>query len=231
MFFIVLIVGYAFQNKQIDSPSILSYEANPKETSIALYWKDENGINYKNFDRLKKAVERNNKTLVFAMNAGMYMMNGEPLGLYIENGKTLKKLNTVENAYGNFYMQPNGVFYINDKNEAFVKTSKQLAPNEQIKYASQSGPMLLIDGKLHPKFMKGSKNLNIRNGVGILPNGNILFAISKKKINFYDLALFFKKHGCKNALYLDGAISKAYLPSKNWRQMDGDFGVIIGITE
>jgi uncharacterized protein YigE (DUF2233 family) len=103
--------------------------------------------------------------------------------------------------------------------------------NEKIKYATQSGPMLVIDGEIHTAFKKNSTNLNIRNGVGILPNNQIIFAISKKEINFYDFAEYFKKLGCKNALYLDGFVSRTYLPEKNWKQFDGNFGVIIGVTE
>ena len=87
--------------------------------------------------------------------------------------------------------------------------------------------MMVIDGRIHPKFVKGSKNLNIRNRVGILPDGSVLFAMSKEKVNFYDFALFFKTHGCENALYLDGFVSRTYLPSKKWEQVEGDFGVII----
>lgn len=73
--------------------------------------------------------------------------------------------------------------------------------------------------------------MNIRNGVGILPGNKILFAMSKEEINFYDLATYFKKMGCKNALYLDGLVSRIYLPEKHWIQTDGNFGVIIGVTE
>ncbi|MCE3260121.1 MAG: hypothetical protein K0S12_1762, partial [Bacteroidetes bacterium] len=100
-----------------------------------------------------------------------------------------------------------------------------------VDYATQSGPMLVINGKLHPDFREGSKNLNIRNGVGILPDGKILFAISKVPVNFFDFAMYFKKKGCKNALYLDGFVSRAYLPEKDWQQTDGDFGVIIAVTK
>ena len=88
--------------------------------------------------------------------------------------------------------------------------------------------MLIIDGKMHPAFQKGSSNLHIRNAVGLLPNGNLLFVMSKKKINFYELANFFIKNNCKNALYLDGFVSRTYLPTENWKQLDGNFGVIIG---
>jgi uncharacterized protein YigE (DUF2233 family) len=91
--------------------------------------------------------------------------------------------------------------------------------------------MLLIDGEIHPAFKKGSKNLNIRNGVGILPDNKVVFAMSKEEVNFYDFAEFFKSKGCKNALYLDGFVSRTYLPEEDWEQLDGNFGVIIGVAK
>jgi len=90
--------------------------------------------------------------------------------------------------------------------------------------------MLVIDGQIHSAFKEGSTNLNIRNGVGILPNNKMIFAMSKKEVNFYDFANYFKNLGCKNALYLDGLISRTYLPAQNWTQTDGNFGVLIGVT-
>jgi uncharacterized protein YigE (DUF2233 family) len=66
--------------------------------------------------------------------------------------------------------------------------------------------------------------------VGILPNGDVIFAMSKKKCNFYDFAYFFKKLGCQSALYLDGFISRTYAPEEEWIQTDGDFGVIVAVT-
>lgn len=100
-----------------------------------------------------------------------------------------------------------------------------------IDFATQSGPMLVIDGKIHPAFKEGSTNLNVRNGVGILPDGTIIFALSKTEINFYDFAKYFQDLGCKNALYLDGFVSRMYLPEKKWIQTDGSFGVMIGVTK
>lgn len=91
--------------------------------------------------------------------------------------------------------------------------------------------MLLINGTIHPKFNEPSENIQIRNGVGILPNGNLLFAMSKEKINFYHFANFFKNNNCENALYLDGFVSKTYLPSKDWLQTDGKYGIIIAEIE
>ena len=162
------------------------------------------------------------------MNGGMYKPGGAPQGLYVENGEVLSPIDT-SNGNGNFYLQPNGVFYIKtDKIAAICKTTA--FNNNHIQYATQSGPMLVIDGDIHPAFKKSSANLNIRNGVGILPDNSIVFAMSRKEINFYDFAGYFKSLGCKNALYLDGLVSRTYLPEKNWIQTEGNFGVIVGIT-
>lgn len=86
----------------------------------------------------------------------------------------------------------------------------------------------VVPEAIHSQFKANSRHLNVRNGVGILPNGNLLFALSTKAVNFYTFAKFFQNHGCKNALYLDGFVSRMYLPSQNWMQEDGDFGVLIG---
>jgi uncharacterized protein YigE (DUF2233 family) len=91
--------------------------------------------------------------------------------------------------------------------------------------------MLVVDGSIHKAFNKNSTNLNIRNGVGILPNNEILFAMSTKEVSFYEFADFFMRKGCKNALYLDGLVSRMYHPKANWLQTDGNFGAIIGIIK
>lgn len=124
---------------------------------------------------------------------------------------------------------PNGVFYIKKDNFPIIcKTTDYI--ETEVKSATQSGPMLVIAGQINTSFKKGSVNLNIRNGVGILPDNKLIFAMSKKEINFYDFAEYFKKLGCINALYLDGFVSRTYLPKENWSQIDGNFGVIIGVT-
>ncbi|WP_375558799.1 phosphodiester glycosidase family protein [Bernardetia sp. OM2101] len=219
---------------KIDESRLLIYEVNPTDQQLDFYWKDSAGKNYENFGILKKSLQKQNKELVFAMNGGMFKRDLSPQGLFIQNEKRLFEIDTVQKGYGNFYMQPNGVFYLTKGNKAVVCTTKDFlkkGTTQNIKYATQSGPMLLIEGKIHSKFGKGSSNLHIRNGVGVLPNGNILFAMSKEEINFYDLAIFFKQKDCKNALYLDGFVSKTYLPSQKWQQIDGIFGVIIAETK
>jgi len=213
---------------KIDEKRILSHVVNLKKQHVKLYWKDKNGKLYRNFKNLKKDLATNKEELIFAMNGGMYMKNRTPLGLYIENGKTLKRINRVKKAHGNFYLQPNGIFYITKSKKGYVCKTTDYKDNGQINFATQSGPMLVIDGKIHSKFSKGSKNLNVRNGVGVLPNGDLLFGISKSVINLYDFASYFKQKGCKNALYLDGFVSRTYLKSKGMNELGGNFGVIIG---
>lgn len=225
---ILVLVCYSFYS--FNSSKILFHKVDLEKQSLKFYWKDHNGRVFKNFDKLKKWLSSNDEQLIFAMNAGMYKKDNAPLGLYIEDGKTLSKLVKKQAGYGNFYMQPNGVFYITDSNKAGICKTMDFK-NEGVKYATQSGPMLLIEGAIHPRFMEGSKNLNIRNGVGILPNGSLLFAMSEYKINFYDFASYFKSHGCKNALYLDGFVSKTYLPKSGYKSLNGNFGVIIGEVE
>ena len=208
-----------------------SYEIDPINQELKFYWKDSLNHNYSNFEKLITSLAKENKKLIFAMNGGMYLKDQSPQGLYIENGIVKSKIDEKDKGYGNFYLQPNGIFFITKDDKAFVCVTEKFSENSTIKYATQSGPMLVIDGKLHPKFNLGSPNVHKRNGVGILPNGNILFAISKEKVNFYDFATYFKHKGCKNALYLDGFVSRMYLPLKDWKQLDGKFGVIIGVTK
>jgi uncharacterized protein YigE (DUF2233 family) len=203
---------------------------NLKEDDLKLYWKDNRGKIIRTFENLKTFVESKQETLLFAMNAGMYKTDFSPLGLFVENGKIVQPLNNASGE-GNFYLKPNGVFLITATNIPQIVPTNDFKNDVQIKYATQSGPMLLINGQIHPALNAGSTNLNIRNGVGILPDNSIVFAMSKKGISFYDFAEFFKVLGCKNALYLDGAVSRTYFPKGNWVQNDGNFGVIIGLTK
>lgn len=218
-------------SSNIDKSQIVSFRANTKTQMVKMYWKNSQGENFGSLGGLKKHLENNDEILHLAMNGGMYLKDRSPQGLFVENGILKKKTNRVKNAYGNFYLQPNGIFSINKSGKARVLKTQDFKLTEDINYATQSGPMLVIDGEIHDRFTKGSKNINIRNGVGILENGEILFAMSKEKVNLYDFANYFLSRGCKNALYLDGFVSKTYCPSEEWKDLDGNFGVIIGVSE
>ncbi len=214
---------------------LVTYTVDLKKQDLQLYWKDDQGSPLRSIQNLKSFVEGKKQTLLFAMNGGMYKTDASPLGLFIQNGKTLAPLNNSQ-GNGNFYLQPNGVFYITTDNKPVICTTTDFTSsitgsNRDIKYATQSGPMLVTNGQIHSAFKEGSVNLNIRNGVGILPDNRIIFVMSKKEINFYDFAKYFQSLGCKNALYLDGFVSRTYLPEKHWIQTDGNFGVIIGVTQ
>lgn len=205
----------------------IKYIVDPKKQDLRFFYKDEKNQAYRSIQQLKTSLEKKGEKLLFAMNGGMYMEGNIPLGLYIESGRTIRALNT-RSASGNFYMKPNGVFYISSDGKAVITTTPSYKYNSSIRFATQSGPMLLIDGKIHPDFNEKSNNINIRNGVGVLPDGKSVFVLSKTFVTFYEMATYFKTLGCKNALYLDGAVSRMYLPSANWTDTDGDFGVIIG---
>lgn len=208
----------------------ITYKVDVKKSDLKLYWKNNKNEPFKSIENLKDWVESQQKTLLFAMNGGMYMQDYSPLGLYIENKKQLTPLNKRRGS-GNFYLQPNGVFYITTANVAAICKTANFVNKGNVKYATQSGPLLVINGTINPVFEEGSSNTNIRNGVGILPNNEVVFAMSKDEVNFFDFASYFKKMGCKYALYLDGYVSRTYLPEKDWTQTGGNFGVIIGVTE
>lgn len=224
---VCILSGYT--ESQTLNGKIASYIVDLKSQDFQLYWRDDSSNVIGSIGRLKALVESKNKKLLFAMNGGMYMQNQHPLGLFIQDKKTVTPLN-ISSGTGNFYLNPNGVFYTTVDHKAVVCKTAEFKPSRSIQFATQSGPMLVIDGEIHPAFKQGSENLNIRNGVGVLPDGKVLFAISKGEINFYDFAQFFKDKGCQNALYLDGFVSRAYIPSENWKQLDGSFGVIVGVT-
>ena len=235
-FIILLIIAsisvgfYQLGKPLTEDERFVSYIVNPKKQNLEFFWKNEKGEHFKNAENLISWLKSKNKKLLFSTNGGMYKKDNSPQGLYVENTITKSEIDAL-NGNGNFYLKPNGVFYLTTEKNPIICKTEDFVNNGMIKYATQSGPMLVIDGEIHTAFKKNSTNLNIRNGVGILPNNQIIFAISKKEINFYDFAEYFKKLGCKNALYLDGFVSRTYLPEKNWKQIDGNFGVIIGVTE
>jgi len=239
--FFVLILVFSCGNKntptnvtEVSTPDstrnapIIAHTIDLTKSRLEMFWKNDSDQIIGNFSELKNHLAQKNTELLFAMNGGMFTKEREPLGLYIENGKTLSKLKEDTAGYGNFYMQPNGVFYITQNNTAAVVTTQNFTHSSTIKYATQSGPMLISNGKINAHFGEHSTSTHIRNGVGILPDGKVLFAISKQRLNFYSFAEYFKSQGCENALYLDGFVSRVYLPAKDIQQLDGSFGVIIG---
>ena len=224
--FVFALLNLMAQNSfaQVEIHSVV---VDPLTDKIKMYWKNDERKRYGSIGRLKSDLEEKGKKLVFATNGGMYLKDGSPQGLFIQNQNQITALNKKHSSYGNFYLQPNGVFYLTPSGGVVVSTS-EFKSDSSICYATQSGPMLVINGEMHPAFNKESKSTYVRNGVGVLPNGSLIFAISSQPVNFYTFAQFFIEKGCNNALYLDGFVSRMYAPSIHRNDLDGNFGVLIG---
>lgn len=201
----------------------------PRSDRIDLFWKDDTGGILGDLGRLKSFVESRGDTLLAAMNGGMFDTGFSAHGLFIQDGVQLHALDTGSGP-GNFYLKPNGVFFVDSSGMAAIATTDRFRDSGGVRHATQSGPMLVIDGTIHPAFVPGSRSLNIRNGVGIRADGTVLLAISRVEVNLHDFATFFLRKGCTDALYLDGFVSRAYLPDRQWEQTDGELGVLIGVT-
>lgn len=195
-------------------------EVDPKEYEIKTFNKMEGGNSPHNFNSLHKLLK---DKLVFAMNGGMYEPDFSPLGLLISNGVTINDINVGGNGAGNFFdLPPNGVFLLENGEAAVVTSQEYVKEKFKPSQATQSGPMLVIDGKFNIKFNEASKNLHIRNGVGVDDKGKVIFIISEEKVNFYELAQLFRDHfKCSNALYLDGFVSQYFSPQIQEHPKDG----------
>lgn len=167
------------------------------------------------FEELRLALQEQGNTLLLAMNAGMYESTKAPVGLLVANGQLRSPLN-IREGRGNFYMQPNGVFGVYQNGTPFILTTKtyqeRAIPSQQLRLATQSGPLMLLNERINPKFTQGSSNLNFRNAVGITSDGKVILAISEQRVNFYEFSEFLIELGCVDALYLDGVVSRFYYP-------------------
>jgi uncharacterized protein YigE (DUF2233 family) len=165
--------------------------------------------------------------VAFAMNAGMYDEDGRPIGLAIVEGKQKHSINRNKGG-GNFHLMPNGVFQVRRDDIAEIVTSKAWRPSPTIRFASQSGPMLVIDGKLHPAFEPDGTSRYVRNGVGIAPNGRPLFVISEGPVSFGKFARFFRDGlKARNALFFDGAVSALWDPDNGRRDITKPLGPMV----
>ncbi len=183
----------------------------PKQIQISMVWKKPDGSPYALLRDIRDAVLLRGSRFLFATNAGMYDKKDRPLGLYIEGGKQLRPINRSHAPGGNFSMVPNGIFLLRGADgslpEVIDSTEYKVAAGVQ--YATQSGPLLLRHGKIHPDFQPLSNNLKLRSGVGVNDKHQVVFAISQGTTSFYEFAQVFKKElRCDDALYLDGTISE-----------------------
>lgn len=218
------------QNILYQGNSYTTYQVDTSKSELRLFWKKSDGQRFANALALEAWAKGHNRKLVFATNGGIFEKNKHPSGLYVEGGLTKSPLNT-GTGWGNFYLKPNGVFVLRDEGTQIIET-ESYQDDPSIKYAVQSGPLLVLKGKIHPLFRKGSKNIYIRSGVGVREDSTVLFAITNNEVNFFDFASFFlHRLNCEDALYLDGLISRMYLPQLERMERDGSFSSLFAVFE
>lgn len=182
--------------------------------SLELHWLGSDGRPLSSFDGLRKQLAGEGRTIAFATNAGIYEAGPKPCGLTISAGKELVPLN-LRNGEGNFYLMPNGVFFVDDRHGAGVMEAAEFSQAKlKPRLATQSGPLLLRRGVIHPAFNVNSPNRRQRSAVGVRgSDGQVIFVLSdredrvKGRVTFHQLARFFLHLGCQDALFLDGDIS------------------------
>ena len=203
------------------------FQAAPEE--IRLHWQDAQGTPYGSLTRLKNALQSDYQ-IKLLMNAGIYTQNHTPAGLWIENGRELQPLN-LKRGKGNFHLQPNGVFVIADKKASIFTSTDYQKQKIKPTFALQSGPMLIIQGRMNDQFGEQKASYYKRNAVCLDKQGNVLFVLTiEGRPNLYTFSQGLLKIGCQNALYLDGAISDWYIPNQfsglHWRPFVGMISVL-----
>lgn len=199
---------------------------------LRLFHRDANGAVLGSFQRIDESLATSDQKLIFAMNAGMYHADRSPVGLYVE-GMTNEGALVTAAGPGNFGMRPNGVFCV-DPNGGFA-VHETLAFDQhrpECRYATQSGPMLVIDNAVHPRFLADSTSRYTRNGVGVSADGNkAVFVISDQRVTFYEFARYFRDGlGLPQALYFDGNISRLHAPAIGRSDFGFPMGPVVGLV-
>ncbi|MCF3592592.1 phosphodiester glycosidase family protein [Rhodobacteraceae bacterium LMO-12] len=206
-------------------------EVDAASEELRLFLKDKTGSIYGHFGNIDAAMKGQGKRLRFAMNAGMYHDDRRPVGHYLENGVEAQRLITSAGP-GNFGLLPNGVFCIRQGRADVFETKRFERETPNCRDATQSGPMLVIDGALHPRFLPDSTSRYVRNGVGTSADGRrVVFAISNNTVTFHEFGRLFRDElKLPQALYFDGNVSRLYAPSLNRSDAGFQLGPIIGVV-
>ena len=207
-------------------------EVDPAADDLRLFLNDPGGKPYGHFEAIDARLAGEGKALSFAMNAGMYHEDRAPVGHYVEDGEEL--MGVVPNpGPGNFGMTPNGVFCIGANTARVMETLRfQKELEGQCRFATQSGPMLVIDGELHPRFLPDSTWRYVRNGVGTTDDGSrAVFAMSHNAVTFHEFGSLFRDGlNLPQALYFDGNISRLYAPALGRADIGRRMGPVVGVV-
>lgn len=196
---------------------------------LELFLSDDVGVPFRRLDRLDAWLKTQNRQLRFAMNAGMFEPDLSPVGLFVEREREIKPLNLADGR-GNFFLKPNGVFFVTAAGPSIVRSSKYSTVPDRVLLATQSGPLLLENGVINPAFSSTSRSKYIRNGVGVRGN-EALFVISNAPVTFYEFATYFRDQlHCRDALYLDGVVSSLFYPESGRKDSTVDLGPMIGVV-
>jgi uncharacterized protein YigE (DUF2233 family) len=218
----------ACRDLTFEGASYTACRIDPATEDLRLWLRDGEGRILGTFDRVNERLAEEGLTLGVAMNAGMYHDDRRPVGLYVEEGHEQTPVVTREGP-GNFGMLPNGVLCLGEGTAAVVESRRFAEDRPACRFATQSGPMLVIAGALHPRFIPGSDFTNIRNGAGVAPDGTLWLAISNEPVNFHDFARLFRNElGTPDALYLDGSVSRLYRRDTGRHDLGFPLGPIIG---
>lgn len=233
---ILVASGVFAQSHRVERGGTIFHTYTVSPDQVFLFWKDPStGQPFHRFSNLQKYLELNHKRIRFLMNGGIFEEHGIPSGLLVIDGQTLLPLNTSPGK-GNFFLPPNGVFYIDSQGAHVVPTSEYARLNPKSRLAVQSGPLLLNNGKTHPAFRKESTSYLHRNGVGVRQkDGAVIFAITEfgqaRYANLFEFADFFRSQGCQNALFLDGDISQMKVDPDGLITPINTFGSIFAVFE
>ncbi len=200
------------------------------DMTMAIVDADPYGRPYRSFAAF--AAGHDTTKIRYAMNAGMFGTDGRPIGLYVEAGVVRHKANTRDGS-GNFHMKPNGIFAQTPDGRLILDTTDAfLAAAPAVRWATQSGPMLVIDGALHPQISQDGPSHNIRNGVGLVDDHQAWFVISDEPVSFGRLARFFRDDlHCHSALYFDGDVSSLWLPAEHRRDDAAALGPLVIVSD
>jgi uncharacterized protein YigE (DUF2233 family) len=210
-----------------EGTSFTACEVDPATEDLALHW-GRDGQPYGTF----RALEAGEGDMAFAMNAGMYHEERSPVGLFLQDGIERSAI-ALRPGPGNFGLLPNGVFCIEPTRARVIESRRYADAPPPCRDATQSGPALVLSGKLHPRLKRESDSLNIRNGVGTSSAGDrVVFAISNERVNFHRFARFFRDHlGLDDALYFDGRISRLHAPMLGRSDAGLPMGPMVGVRD
>jgi uncharacterized protein YigE (DUF2233 family) len=215
----------ACEQRRFEGSSFTACRYDRRRDEIALF------VGERSFATLEAELGPRAAALRFAMNAGMYDEQGRPIGLYVAEGKERHSINRRPGP-GNFHMLPNGVFEVAADGRVAIRTSAHYRPRAAPRWATQSGPMLVIDGALHPAIRPNGDSLHIRNGVGVADENIAWFVISDEPVSFGRLARLFRDAlGCRNALYFDGSVSSLWDRPAGRRDARSELGPMVAVFE